>query len=158
MQILARYLQKLPGQPRAIWETCLYGLAAGAATVVFQLGINWLYRLGLVQLSHQSMTTFLIGSFAVIVTSSLLVGSQGAPVSTLPGHQSGKAGGYPDTERGGSRLGRKAASQAGAGQNLPARSDDSATRSAAHRIYYPLGGAGGCRRSKRAGAGDFARL
>jgi CIC family chloride channel protein len=30
--------------------------------------------LGLVRLSHQSMTTFLIGSFAVIVTSSLLVG------------------------------------------------------------------------------------
>jgi CIC family chloride channel protein len=36
--------------------------------------MNWLYRLGLVQLSHQSMTTFLLGSFAVIVTSSLLVG------------------------------------------------------------------------------------
>ena len=74
MQSLARFLQKLPGQPRAVWETCLYGLAAGAATVAFQLGMNWLYRLGLVRLSHQSMTTFLIGSFAVIVTSSLLVG------------------------------------------------------------------------------------
>ena len=74
MQFLARYLQKLPGQTRAVSETCLYGLAAGAATVAFQLGMNWLYRLGLVQLSHQSMTTFLIGSFAVIVTSSLLVG------------------------------------------------------------------------------------
>ena len=74
MQVLARHLQKLPGQTRAVAETCLYGLAAGAATVAFQLGMNWLYRLGLVQLSHQSMTTFLIGSFAVIVTSSLLVG------------------------------------------------------------------------------------
>jgi CIC family chloride channel protein len=74
MQFLARYLQKLPGQTRAVWETCLYGLAAGAATVAFQLGMNWLYRLGLVRLSHQSMTTFLIGSFAIIVTSSLLVG------------------------------------------------------------------------------------
>ena len=74
MQVLTRYLQKLPGQTRAVAETCLYGLAAGAATVAFQLGMNWLYRLGLVQLSHQSMTTFLIGSFAVIVTSSLLVG------------------------------------------------------------------------------------
>ncbi|MGO8926381.1 MAG: chloride channel protein [Limisphaerales bacterium] len=74
MQSLARYLQKLPGQTRAVSETCLYGLAAGAATVAFQLGMNWLYRLGLVQLSRQSMTTFLIGSFAVIVTSSLLVG------------------------------------------------------------------------------------
>ena len=74
MQVLARYLQKLPGQTRAVGETCFYGLAAGAATVAFQLGMNWLYRLGLVRLSHQSMTTFLIGSFAVIVTSSLLVG------------------------------------------------------------------------------------
>src|ERR1039457_2284911 len=74
MQVLARYLQKLPGQTRAVSETCLYGLAAGAATVAFQLAMNWLYRSGLVRLSHQSITTFLIGSFAVIVTSSLLVG------------------------------------------------------------------------------------
>jgi CIC family chloride channel protein len=74
MQVLTRYLQKLPGQTRAVSETCIYGLAAGAATVAFQLGMNWLYRLGLVRLSHQSMTTFLIGSFAVIVTSSLVVG------------------------------------------------------------------------------------
>ena len=74
MQSLARFLQKLPGQPRAVWETCLYGLAAGAATVAFQLGMNWLYLLGLVRLSHQSTTTFLVGSFAVIVSSSLLVG------------------------------------------------------------------------------------
>ncbi len=74
MQLLVRYLQKLPGQTRAVAETCLYGLAAGAATVAFQLGMNWLYRLGLARLSHQSMTTFLIGSFAVIVSSSLLVG------------------------------------------------------------------------------------
>ncbi len=53
---------------------CLYGLVGGSAAVFFQLGMNWLYRLGLVQLSHQSLTTFLIGSFAVIVVSSLLVG------------------------------------------------------------------------------------
>jgi hypothetical protein len=69
MQFLARYLQKLPGQTRAVAETCLYGLAAGMATVAFQLGMNWLYRLWLVRLSHQSMATFLIGSFCVIVSS-----------------------------------------------------------------------------------------
>jgi len=74
MQFLIRFLQKLPRQPRAVWETCLYGLAAGGATVTFQLGMNWLYQLGLVQLSRQSLTTFLIGSFAVIVGCSLLVG------------------------------------------------------------------------------------
>ena len=37
MQSLARYLQKLPRQTRAVCETCVYGLAAGAATVAFQL-------------------------------------------------------------------------------------------------------------------------
>jgi CIC family chloride channel protein len=36
--------------------------------------MNWLYRLGLVQLSHQSLPTFLVGSFAVIIVSSLLAG------------------------------------------------------------------------------------
>ena len=68
------FFQKLPRQTRAIVQMCLYGLVAGSAAVVFQLGMNWLYRLGLVQLSHQSLTTFLIGSFAVITVSSLLVG------------------------------------------------------------------------------------
>ncbi len=36
--------------------------------------MNGLYRLSLVNLSHQSRTVFLIGSFGVIVTTSLLVG------------------------------------------------------------------------------------
>jgi CIC family chloride channel protein len=71
---IVEFFQKLPKQTRAIVQTCLYGLGAGVAAVVFQLGMSWLYRLGLVKLSHQSLTTFLIGSFAVIVTSSLLVG------------------------------------------------------------------------------------
>jgi hypothetical protein len=70
MQFLARYLQNLLGQTRAVAETCLYGLAAGIATVAFQLGMNWLCHLGLMRLSHQSMTTFLIGSFCVIVNPS----------------------------------------------------------------------------------------
>ncbi len=55
-------------------QSPIYGLAAGPATVAFQLGMNWLYRLGLVQLSHLSLRTFLIGSFAVIVRFSLLEG------------------------------------------------------------------------------------
>lgn len=70
MQFLARYLQKLPEQTRAVSETCLYGLAAGIATVAFHLGMNWLYHLGPVRLSHQPMMTFLIGSFCVIVNPS----------------------------------------------------------------------------------------
>jgi CIC family chloride channel protein len=74
MQVLLRYLQRLPNQSRAVLQTCLYGLGAGASAVFFQLGINWLYRLGLLGLSHQSTSTFLIGSLAIIVVSSLLMG------------------------------------------------------------------------------------
>jgi len=74
MRFLAHYLQRLPKQSRAVAQTCLYGLAAGVATVAFQLGMNWLYRVGLLRLSRQSMPTFLIGSFAVVVVSSLIVG------------------------------------------------------------------------------------
>ncbi len=74
MQILLRYLQRLPKQSRVVLQTCLYGLGAGASAVFFQLGINWLYRLGLAGLSRQSTSTFLIGSLAIIVVSSLLMG------------------------------------------------------------------------------------
>jgi chloride channel protein, CIC family len=66
--------RKLPRQTRVILQTCLYGLGAGFLTVVFQLGINWLYRLGLVELSRRSMTVFLAGSFFTMMVSSLLVG------------------------------------------------------------------------------------
>ena len=57
-----------------IVQSPIYGLAAGVATVAVQLGMNWLYRLAMVQLSHQSLRKLLIGSFAVIVRSSLLGG------------------------------------------------------------------------------------
>ena len=69
-----RFAQKLPGQSRPIFLTCVYGLGAGLAAVAFQAAMNGLYRLSLVDLSHQSRTVFLIGSFGVIVTTSLLVG------------------------------------------------------------------------------------
>ncbi len=74
MQFLAQYLQRLPRQMRGVLQTCVYGLGAGGATVAFQLGINWLYRLGLVELSHQRLGVFLIGSFAVMLSSSVVVG------------------------------------------------------------------------------------
>jgi CIC family chloride channel protein len=67
-------LQKLPRQTRAVVQTCLYGLAAGLATVAFQLAMNALYRAGLVRLSTQSKLTFLWGSFGLVVGSSLIVG------------------------------------------------------------------------------------
>ncbi|HOW68623.1 MAG TPA: chloride channel protein, partial [Verrucomicrobiota bacterium] len=68
------YLLRLPRQTRAVLQTCLYGLGAGMATVAFQLGINWVYQLGLGTLSHRSMGVFMVGSFVGIVSSSLAVG------------------------------------------------------------------------------------
>jgi hypothetical protein len=42
MQSLAGYLQELPRQTRAVCEPCLYGLAAGTATVAFHFAMIWL--------------------------------------------------------------------------------------------------------------------
>jgi len=67
-------LQRLPARSRAILTACVYGLGAGASAVGFQLGMNWFYHLGLIQLSHQSRATFLIGSFVLVIGSALCVG------------------------------------------------------------------------------------
>jgi len=67
-------LQRLPARGRTVLVSCAYGLSAGVAAVAFQLGINWIYRLGLVQLSHQSKVSFLFGSLGLLVGSALLVG------------------------------------------------------------------------------------
>lgn len=78
VRFFVRYLQKLPWQTRAVLQTCLYGLGAGAATVAFQLGMNWLYRLGLVALSHQSLAVLdhKRGSVVGVVTLHDLLRSQ----------------------------------------------------------------------------------
>jgi CIC family chloride channel protein len=74
MDRLARFAERLPGQSRPIVLTCIYGLGAGLAAVAFQQGMNALYRLTVVQLSHQSATVFVVGSLLVIVATSLAVG------------------------------------------------------------------------------------
>ena len=66
--------QRLPSRGRTVAISCLYGLSAGAAAVTFQLGINWVYQLGLGRLAHDSITTFALGSLAIITASSLVVG------------------------------------------------------------------------------------
>jgi CIC family chloride channel protein len=71
---LQNLLQRLPTRGRTILISCIYGLSAGAVAVAFQLGINWMYKLGLVRLSHQSKMVFLFGSLALLVVSSLIVG------------------------------------------------------------------------------------
>jgi len=71
--IVDRY-RNLPKRTRTVLLTCLYGIGAGFAAVMFQLGMNAVYLRGLVALSRQSSATFLVGSFAVIVPASLIVG------------------------------------------------------------------------------------
>ncbi|MGA2694270.1 MAG: chloride channel protein [Opitutaceae bacterium] len=71
--IVDRY-RNLPKRTRTVLLTCLYGIGAGFAAVMFQLGMNAVYLRGLVALSRQSSATFLVGSFAVIVSASLIVG------------------------------------------------------------------------------------
>jgi CIC family chloride channel protein len=71
---LARFVQKLPGQGRPIFLTCVYGLSAGAIAVAFQVALNFFYYHTLVPLSHRTHPVFLIGSFALLTGSALIVG------------------------------------------------------------------------------------
>ncbi|HEU5122501.1 MAG TPA: chloride channel protein [Verrucomicrobiae bacterium] len=72
--MVTRLMRRMPDQSRAIFLTCVYGLGAGVVAVVFQLCVNVVYNQTLVRLSHYSHLTFLIGSFVVLLSTSLLVG------------------------------------------------------------------------------------
>jgi CIC family chloride channel protein len=74
LDAIARFAQKLPGQGRPIFLTCIYGLVAGLAAVAFQLSVTAVYQGTLVPLSHQSTAVFLVGSFLVLTGSTLGVG------------------------------------------------------------------------------------
>jgi CIC family chloride channel protein len=74
LNAIARFAQKLPGQGRPIFLTCIYGLVAALAAVAFQLSITVVYSGTLVPLSHQSTAVFLVGSFLVLTGSTLGVG------------------------------------------------------------------------------------
>jgi CIC family chloride channel protein len=71
---IVRYLQGLSTQTRTLLASCAYGLGAGLSAVAFQLTISEFYKIGILQLSHQSKTTFALGSLAIILVSSLIVG------------------------------------------------------------------------------------
>jgi CIC family chloride channel protein len=71
---VAAYLQGLPKQTRTLLNSCAYGVAAGLSAVAFQLCITLVYRKGLVALAGQSKPTFVLGSLAIMVVSSLIVG------------------------------------------------------------------------------------
>ncbi len=70
----ARLLRKLPKQAQTITVTTCYALAAGLGAVAFQYGITLGYRSGIVRLAHRTFPEFLLGSFGVMVGSSLMVG------------------------------------------------------------------------------------
>lgn len=74
MKLLVEWLSKLPERPRTIVKTCSYGLAAGLVAVAFQVALNRCYRAGIARLSHYSHPTFLWGSLAVILGTSLISG------------------------------------------------------------------------------------
>ena len=65
---------RLPRRYRTVLITVVAGLGAGAAAVVFLLGVNAVYRQGLVRLSHLDFSTFAWTSLAVILATSLISG------------------------------------------------------------------------------------
>ncbi|MBT5706765.1 MAG: chloride channel protein, partial [Verrucomicrobia bacterium] len=73
-QTFSRYLRKLPKRTQTIVLTCIYGLFAGLAAVLFHLVIQGLFRITFQNFASIGPKTFVIGSFFTIVISSLGVG------------------------------------------------------------------------------------
>ncbi len=71
---LAAYLQTLPRNGRPILLTTLYGLCAGLAAVVFEVGINQVYAQTYLRFAKWSPAGFMAGSFVMIVVTSLVAG------------------------------------------------------------------------------------
>lgn len=73
-QTFSRYLRKLPKRTQTIVLTCIYGLFAGLAAVLFHLIIQGVFRITFQNFASIGPKTFVIGSFFTIVISSLGVG------------------------------------------------------------------------------------
>ena len=63
-----------PAQGRPIFLTCVYELGAGAVAVAFQISVNLFYNRTIVQLSQKSHAVFLVSSFLVLLSTSLMTG------------------------------------------------------------------------------------
>ncbi|MBI1176630.1 CBS domain-containing protein [bacterium] len=74
MQLLAQYFQRLPKQTRAIIATCLFGLVAGSAAVLFQYTVQEIFAYTYARFQHETTTRFMIESFIMIMVCSLIVG------------------------------------------------------------------------------------
>jgi CIC family chloride channel protein len=71
---LVRIQQGSSKQVREITKACAYGLGAGLGAVAFQLVITWFNTMGLFALAKESVTTFALGTLAIMLGSSLIVG------------------------------------------------------------------------------------
>jgi CIC family chloride channel protein len=67
-------IRHLPRRSRSVVLAAIYAAGGGISAVFFQLAMNWLYRGGLVHLSHKSTTAFLLGSFGLTVGGALISG------------------------------------------------------------------------------------
>lgn len=74
MEHFLLYLRRFPENTRSIVLTCIYGLGAGLAAVLFLKLMNGLYASTYGSLAHASIPRFLGGTFLVITVSSLIVG------------------------------------------------------------------------------------
>lgn len=74
MRKLASYFQKLHRQPRVILQTLVYGIVGAFGAIAFQVAMNGLFSATYGRLAAASHAVFLVGSFLMIISSSLTVG------------------------------------------------------------------------------------
>ncbi|HEU5070564.1 MAG TPA: chloride channel protein [Verrucomicrobiae bacterium] len=74
VQFLPSLVARLPRRARTPVLTAVAGLGAGFLAVLFQMAMNGIYQGGLVPLSKQGVAPFAVGSFVLIVVTSLAAG------------------------------------------------------------------------------------
>jgi len=74
MVLLRQLLARFPRQTRPLIESGIYGLGAGLAAVVFEIGISRFYTGTLVVFARWTPLHFALASFAVVVGTALLSG------------------------------------------------------------------------------------
>jgi CIC family chloride channel protein len=74
VKFVARYIQQLPPNTRQIFLTCIFGLSAGLIGVCFHRAIGFIFDNGIDSLKEYSFTEFAVGSFVIIITTSLISG------------------------------------------------------------------------------------
>ena len=74
MASIAAQFHRFHDKARPVIGTCIYGLAASAAAVAFQLSINWIYDRCFKIPAGGGMARFIAITFLVVVVTSLIVG------------------------------------------------------------------------------------